>query len=72
MKDKIKTVQYLLGVYGEAIRADWSYIDGRTVKDDLSIISEILDDNHEILTRDEYLKKLGIEIDAKYSLPKWM
>lgn len=68
---KIDMVTELLYAYGEAIRGDWSCIDGRTVRDDLGLISGILGDKHELDTKEAYLDALAITKD-KYNLYKWL
>ena len=63
-------VKELLHAYGEAMRSDWSFMDGRQIRDDLKYISDLLDsDKFEPIG--VHLEKLDLEKDEKYGLWRW-
>lgn len=63
-------VKRLLHAYGEAMRSDWSFMDGRRVRDDLKYISSLLDsDKFEPI--EVHLEKLDLEKDEEYGLWQW-
>lgn len=53
-------VQKCLYAYGNAIRGDWSCIDGRAIRDDLEAIAAMLHDDSLVPTFDEWLDITGI------------
>lgn len=58
----------ILREYGEAIRGDWSEIDGRTVRDQLDYLAELIETNHNAeLTEQEAIEcrdSLGICLEG--------
>lgn len=59
--NRTELVQKYLHAYGNAIRNDWSALDGRTIRSDLEYIASFLNDGVPTPTFNEWLEITGIE-----------
>jgi hypothetical protein len=64
-------VQKCLHAYGDAIRNDWSSVDGRTVRDDLDGIAAMLHEDSLVPTFEEWLDITGI-VENKSGTYSWL
>lgn len=64
MKERITIVQQCLYAYGAAIRGDWEEIDGRSVRDTLQTLADMLNENVDMPTFEDWLEEEGIVSDG--------
>ena len=58
--ERVELVKRCLYAYGQAIRGDWSCIDGRKVQDNLEDLAWLLNEDSNLPTFEDWIRDAGI------------